>query len=275
MRRALADVIGRRAPEVKPGARILLMQAIVLSCDRYQRLAEHMTAAYARLWPDHPFEFRVAVQQAPAFAPHRVTHRICPAPIKATVLTLIEDLPDEEWVYWCIDDKYPVQLDLPAARAAADWIERGAAGVDGVLFCRCRDLLRRRFLTGERTRDPAGNVYLERAGYQQIWLHQFLRVKVLRALFGGFPDHIPQAKMMDDLKDAARKPREHRLFVSRENRAILGESTSRGILTRNCAESMRAAGVEFPGWFTGETAEARTMGRLPNPRWWQRLLPGR
>lgn len=263
------------AAEVKRRAAIPFMQAIVLSCDRYRRLAEHMAAAYARLWPDHPFEFRVAVQERPQLTQERVIYRICPPPIKATVLALIEDLPDEEWVYWCIDDKYPVQLDLPGARAAAGWVEQGAAGVDGVLFCRCRDLLRRRFLTGERARDRAGNVYLERAGYQQIWLHQFLRVKVLRGLFGGFPDHIPQAKMMDDLKDAARKPREHRLFVSRENRAVFGESTSRGILTRNCAESMRAAGVEFPAWFTGETAEARTMGRLANPPWWRRLLPGR
>lgn len=251
------------------------MQAIVLSCDRYQRLAEHMVAAYARLWPDHPFEFRVAVQQPPPVAPPRVIYRICAAPIKATVLTLIEDLPDEEWVYWCIDDKYPVQLDLPAARSAARWVERGAAGIDGVLFCRCRDLGRRRFLTGNRARDPAGNVYLERAGYQQIWLHQFLRVKVLRGLFGAFPDHIPQAKLMDDLKNAARKPAEHRLFVSRDNRAIFGESTSRGVLTSNCAESMRAAGVEYPTWFTGETAEARTMGRLANRPWWQRWLPAR
>lgn len=246
------------------------MQAIVLTCDRYQRLAEHMVAAYARLWPDCPFEFRVAAQELPRVTPPRVNYRICPVPIKATVLTLVEDLPDEEWVYWCIDDKYPVRLDLPAARAAAEWVGGGAPGVDGVLFCRCRDLLRRRFLTGARARDLTGNVYLERVGYQQIWLHQFLRVKVLRGLFGAFPDEIPQAKMMDGLKDAALKPPEHRLFVSRENRAVFGESTSRGLLTSNCAESIREAGLEFPAWFTGETAETRIMGRWPERCWWQR-----
>lgn len=231
-----------------------------------------MVARYALLWPDHPFEFRVAVQELPPVAPSRVVYRICPAPIRATVLTLIEDLPDHEWIYWCIDDKYPVELDLPVARTAAEWINGGADGIDGVLFCRCRDLLRRRFLTGERVDDPAGNVYLERTGYQQIWLHQFLRVKVLRELFGAFPAEIPQAKMMDELKDAARKPSDHRLYVSRDNRAIFGESTSRGKLTSNCAESIREAGLEFPDWFNGETADARFMGAWPKPPWWQRLL---
>lgn len=252
-----------RAAKVKP------MQAIVLTCDRYRRLAEHMVEAYARLWPDHPFEFRLAAQEAPETAPARVTHRRCPLPIKATVLTLIEDLGDEEWVYWCIDDKYPIRLELPAVRAAAAWAP--GSDVDGVLFCRCRDLGKRRFLTGARVRDPAGNVYLERAGYQQIWLHQFLRVKVLRGLFGAFPDDIPQAKTMDALKDAARKPAAHRLFVARENRAVFGESTSRGRLTSNCAESMRANGLALPEWFNGDTAEARTMGELG---WRRRFFSG-
>ncbi len=221
-----------------------------------------MVNAYGRLWPDHPFEFLVAAQDVPEGAPDRVTYRKCPLPIKATVLTLMADLADEEWVYWCIDDKYPIKLDLPAMRAAAAWKD-----VDGVLPCRCRDLLRWRFLTGARSRDSAGNVYLERSGYQQIWLHQFLRVKVLRGLFGQFPDEIPHAKMMDAFKDAARKPAEHRLFVARENRAVFGESTSRGLLTGDCAESIQVNGLELPGWFTGQTAASRIMGELPARRW--------
>ena len=33
--------------------------AIVLSCQRYAPLAEHMIDAYASLWPEHPFLFRL------------------------------------------------------------------------------------------------------------------------------------------------------------------------------------------------------------------------
>lgn len=282
MRRAQADAMNARAAEVNavtPRARVTLslskpMQAIVLTCDRYRRLAEHMVAAYARWWPDHPLTFRVAVQEMPLAAPAGVIYCPCPRPIKATVLALIADLGDDEWVYWCIDDKYPMQLDLPAARDALAWVMGGAAGVDGVLLCRCRDLLRDRSLTGARVSDPAGNVYLERRGYQQIWLHQFLRVKVLRELFGGFPDEIPHAKLMDGLKDAARKPAAHRLYVARENRAVYGESTSRGLLTANCAADLRASGLEAPDWFAGETAPARTMGTLPAANWWRRATLG-
>ena len=178
-------------------SKLLAVNAIVLTCDRYRRLSEHMIACYARLWPTHPFKFRVAAQSIPSEpAPARVTYRECPLPIKATVLTLLEDLADEEWVYWCIDDKYPMWLDLRANEDAARWIEEGQAGTDvsGVLLCRCRALLRGRFLTGEQRRDTAGNLYLERLRYDQIWLHQYLRVKVLRALFSCIPTNLRAQK---------------------------------------------------------------------------------
>jgi hypothetical protein len=48
--------------------------------------------------------------------------------------------------------------------------------------------------------DVFGNVYLRRRNYEQIWLHQFLRVKVIRNLFQNFPDGITSAKLMDSLK---------------------------------------------------------------------------
>jgi hypothetical protein len=39
-----------------------------------------------------------------------------------------------------------------------------------------------------------GDVYLERKGWWQIWIHQIMRAKVLRHLFKHLPDHIPTAK---------------------------------------------------------------------------------
>jgi hypothetical protein len=33
------------------------MKAIVLTCDRYRALTEHMIRKYEELWPDHPFVF--------------------------------------------------------------------------------------------------------------------------------------------------------------------------------------------------------------------------
>jgi len=39
------------------------MRAIVLSCDRYAPMAAHMVRTYRRVWPDHPFVFRIPFQE--------------------------------------------------------------------------------------------------------------------------------------------------------------------------------------------------------------------
>ena len=61
---------------------------------------------------------------------------------------------------------------------------------------------------------------------------------------------------MDDLKNDVPKLAEHRLFVTKENFAVFGESTRRGVVTQNCYESMVSAKIECRNGFairTGNT----------------------
>ena len=85
---------------------------------------------------------------------------------------------------------------------------------------------------------------------------------MLRYLFTHLPDHIPSAKAMDELKNDVPKLPEHRLFVTKENFAVFGESTRRGVITQNCYESMVAAGIELPEWFRHPDGEYVTLGKL-------------
>ena len=240
------------------------MKAIVLSCDRFRAVTDHMIFKYAQLWPGHPFRFRVPYQQlGPTTGAGLVEYKKSPAGIKATVLTLLDDLDDEEMIYWCIDDKYPIKLDVRRIEAMLRWLSlEQASTVSGILFCRCRRMWDSRFLTGTVIADDVENVYLERKGYEQIWLHQFLRVKVLRFLFASFPDFIPAARAMDELKKQVKKPASHRLFVSTENTAVFGESTLYGILTKNCHRSIVDNGLALPVWGATTTNEEIVMGAL-------------
>jgi hypothetical protein len=223
-----------------------------------------MIFKYAQLWPRHPFRFRVPYQElGPTPAAGPVEYKKTPASIKATVLTLLDDLDDEEMIYWCIDDKYPIKLDLRRIEAVLRWLSlEQASTVSGILFCRCRKMWDSRFLTETVIADDVENVYLERKGYAQIWLHQFLRVKVLRFLFESFPDFIPTARAMDQLKKQVRKPASHRVFVSDQNAAVFGESTSYGILTWNCYRSFLDNGLVLPAWGATTTNEEIVMGVL-------------
>jgi hypothetical protein len=50
--------------------------------------------------------------------------------------------------------------------------------------------------------------------------------------------------------------------VTKENFAVFGESTRRGVITQNCYESMVAAGIELPEWFRHPDGEYVTLGKL-------------
>jgi hypothetical protein len=239
------------------------MKAIVLSCDRFRAVTDHMIFKYAQVWPGHPFRFRVPFQELGPTLASGVEYKKSPAGIKATVLTLLDDLDDEEMVYWCIDDKYPIKLDVQRIEAMLRWLSlEQASTVSGILFCRCRKMWDSRFLTELAIVDHLENVYLERKGYAQIWLHQFVRAKVLRYLFGSFPDFIPAARAMDELKKRVKKPASHRVFVSSQNAAVFGESTSYGVLTQNCHRSILENGLALPTWGSTTTNEEIVMGRL-------------
>lgn len=229
------------------------MKAIILSYDRNRALTEHMIFKYQKLWPDNPFCFQIPYQNLKSSDTQNSEYIHSPKDIKGTVLTLIQNLDDDEWVYWCIDDKYPIYLDIPKIKEVMNWVLSSSPDqCSGVLFCRDRYVLNGQALKQNwmardvRLRDSLGKTYLIRKNYEQIWLHQFLRVKVIRHLFEQLPDTIENAKSMDALKHKVSLPKSHVLFVTQENLATFGESTSRGKLTLNCYDSILENNLPLP-----------------------------
>ena len=248
------------------------MKAIVLTFDRHRAITEHLMLQYQRLWPDHPFRFRIPYQQLRGPDSERIEYIQSPPEIAATILKLIEDVEDEEWVYWCSDDKYPIRVIVEKTKELLKYA-LVTSEISGLLFCRTRVTLDRpelALLPQERI-TPGGDVLLERKGWYQIWIHQFLRAKVLRSLFSQLPLTVPSAKALDQLKDQVPKPEEYHLLVTQQNFAVFGESTKRGLITKNCLESIRRTDIELPEWFRRSNGERITMGQLPGETYWQRL----
>jgi hypothetical protein len=216
-----------------------------------------MIDRYAAVWPDHPFVFRLPDGTASRAMAERHPGRIELMPtaegegrgrFREAVLGLLADLDDNAWVWWCIDDKYVTWIDRQTAGAVVSLVRAiEDETISGLCFARVRRLLRSS-VTNHDTFHAPRLIFLRRIDYSQIWLHQFLRVKVLRALFHGFPETIEQAKAMDPLHRRATLPDEHRLYVLDRNAIAFGESTHRGRLTANCAESLRR-GRGLPGGF--------------------------
>jgi hypothetical protein len=245
------------------------MRAIVLSCDRYAPMAAHMVRTYRRLWPDHPFVFRIPVQDVKwpdAWCDPAIEFVPSPSSIVATVETLIRDLPDDEWVYWCIDDKWLIDLDVPAVARLHRWlVGLDDPAVSGLIFCRCRMLLVDGHVTPEGgITTPGGESLLRRLDYSQFWVHQYLRVRVLRDAFRRFPGEPAQAKQMDAWigHDPAhceiwKVPADETWYVTSRNLAVFGESTDAGRLLSACATSMERLGIATPLAFERVDADVR------------------
>lgn len=223
------------------------MYAIVQTYDRNAVITEHMIRCYETLWPNHPFTFRIPFQDpARCLAGDRREYIRTDPGIKKTVLSLLEDLEDEAWIYWCIDDKYPVKLDVAFAEDLHERILQGEAdGLSALLFCRPDNKRESYYLTGAELPYGTG-MLLERRGYHRIWLHQFARVGTIRELFRHFPDQIPYAKVLDNYVAVINKSPDVRLYMTGRNHIVFGESMSCGILTRNCHDSLQAYGFEIP-----------------------------
>jgi hypothetical protein len=226
-------------------------------------MTEHMIFQYQALWPDHPFVFHIPYQTLAGQETERANYFQTPEDIRKTVLQLISKLDDEEWIYWCIDDKYPIRL---ITEKIVDLIVDATRSpqMSGLLFCRCRAVLNRpeRALYPKEWVNSFGNIYFERKAWHQFWIPQLMKVKVLRHLFTQLPDVIPATKTMDELKNNVVRPLEHRLFVTKENFAVFGESTNKGLITQNCYDSIRRTGIELPRWFRRSNGQHVIMGEL-------------
>ena len=116
------------------------IKAIVLTCDRFRAITRHLIFKYDQLWPDHPFVFHIPYQELGGTDTQRVKYFTSPSDIKGTVLHLLAEIDDEEWIYWCVDDKYPIELPTDKVASLISHAMRSPE-VDGFLFCRCRATL--------------------------------------------------------------------------------------------------------------------------------------
>ena len=91
-------------------------------------------------------------------------------------------------------------------------------------------------------------------------------------MFDRFPERINTAKEMDIYKKNVAKPNDHRIFVTRWNYADFGESTSRGVLTKNCKASLLENGFSIPEWATTTTEREINIRVGSDPREILRLL---
>ncbi|MBF2055644.1 MAG: hypothetical protein IGQ45_00180 [Cyanobacterium sp. T60_A2020_053] len=251
------------------------MKAIVLTCDKYLQIANHTIFTYQKLWKNNPFTFRVPyTSQKPDFLLENYGDKIeliqSESPIKPTVLKLLDDLDDDEWIYWCMDDRYLVKIRLPEVNSLYECVKK----LDDKDIISIRIKRMNTSYTADKFLKKDGDIIVnekltlkelvfsdgDTVGGEQVWEPQFARVKYIRRIFASFPDHDFRAKEMDSFPK--HKLKGEKLYVPENNLVVLGESTHRGELTENCASNLKKYSMVVPSQFN-ITNKYMIHGKLP------------
>ena len=112
------------------------MKGIVLSFDPHLEIANLLVETYNRLWPDHRFQFRIPFTNRDPrsiFRAQNVEFISTPPDIRSTVESLLRNLPEDEFVFWCIDDRYPIEIfETTVLRTVRDFASEVSGDVDSI-----------------------------------------------------------------------------------------------------------------------------------------------
>jgi len=236
------------------------MKALVLTYDKYKVFADHMIYRYQILWPDNPFIFKVPYQREDIKEFYKKKYGNKVEMVKSnpsivdTIDILLEGLDENEWIYWCLDDRYPVTIDINSYQKLYKWINNkvddlkiaGVRGINSPLGRLPESIyyFKSKIITADK------QILYRRKNYYLFWSHQYFRVKVIRYVFSKMPELLKSAKDMDYVVNTLKFNNEHYLYVLNKNVIVLGESTTRGELTKNCYKSLSQNGFDIPVQFS-------------------------
>lgn len=235
-----------------------MMKALILTFDKYKTFASHTILSYQKLWPENPFHFVIPYQDEAvkeyfekSFG-EKVEMIKSPPGIKDTMITLLDGYDDEEWVYWCMDDRYLISFDKDEYIKTYKWIQSISNKKIASVKCISRpgaNAPNHLYYWKGRIKNKYNQTFLLRKSYSMIWIHQFLRIKVLKDLFENIPRDLKSAKEMDYIVNNLTIPNDYYLYNMSKSVVILGESTTEGKITKNCYDSLINNEIEIPEGF--------------------------
>lgn len=234
------------------------MKALVLTYDKQVGLAELVVKSYMALWKDCPLQFVIPRNDdsSPHFdflaAQKNVSLVRTPPGIHGTMAALLDGFEDEAWVYWCIDDRYPIKIEQAAMQKVLDFIASGAAEhLNAIKLMHWKETVDpscAEFCIGDRTfrfqtrSSPAG-----------FWHHHFLRVKALKDVFvgsaaDGVADTPAALNQYYFQKVALSDGFKSRAFPADGPIIQLGETLANGLLLANACDALAQYNCPVPDY---------------------------
>jgi hypothetical protein len=220
------------------------MYGIVLSFDRQLPFVELMLAQYKRLWSDCPLIFRVPYNDS---APQGLQNQDyvellkSPKPISETMRVLLQDIDDEDFVFWAIDDRYPVKVQEGVLQKTYEWLLSNPDVVDAVKFTTSRNFT----IDDDTFYKIANQMFYKVSGTDGFYHHHFIRAKYLRHYF--FEENLPENYHIRTFHDYLRlQAIDSRIAVPSQSLIHFAEPAHIGKLTINALADLKTMNLPIP-----------------------------
>jgi hypothetical protein len=227
------------------------MYAIVLSFDQRSPFVDLLLKSYEVYYPNCPFIFRVPYNNGlPKYNHANVQFINTPSDIRSTMEALLKGIPDDEFVYWCFDDVYPVcPVDVRRVNKIYSNLlnYKLIKNIDAVRLINVpsdfKGFKKIYF-------DILGVRYFLRSPYQfyTFWFHHFVRAGVLRRIF--LNNLLRNNYMISEVEKFC-GAYSHFICIPQSNLTIFGETARKGPnkiphITANCREDLNRFGIVSP-----------------------------
>jgi hypothetical protein len=225
------------------------IKVVTLTFDQNRPFFENMLMSYQELLPGQGLDFCLPYQTDDSVAEGQTVRLMKTDPgIRATVLSQLRGLDDSDWIYWATDDRFLVGANLTVFERVRQMIQKGTfEDFDGVLLNSKHSQMGK--VNPSQLELGIGSDAITfdlREDLLTIWLHQFLRVWVLRVIFEAMPEELNQAKLMDTYVRQLEEKLLVRRLQTRDDFLVFQESLSRGIPTREGVRALRSRNLGVP-----------------------------
>lgn len=223
------------------------MYAPILTFDRHRQFARLVIESYSRLWKSHPFIFRVPYnEEFPGSISNESDVELVRTSkdVRSTIDNLLLGIGDDEFIFWTIDDRYPVKIrNFEALDEILEFVSENPTNIDAIKLVNhgreiCDTKVQKLFGNTEfrlQTRSPAIGFYM----------HHFVRAGVLRRYFLEFdlPDNYALSQLTEKLAQAKVS---ERILMPERSLIWFGEPCTRGKVTVNALYDLRKYNLNAP-----------------------------
>lgn len=226
------------------------MRVIVLTYDKQKGLSELVVKKYESLIETSNLVFCLPKNMEKSLQfdhSSQVEAFLCESDILSTMSALLDPVPDDEWVLWAIDDRYPITINKQAYIDVVNFIKNNKSNdINGIKLMPWREQL----TTDKITINNISFVKQKPVGMFGFWHHHFLKAKVLKqAFFDCNPNKINNIREFNNFHHKQELlPFLEGIIVPETPLITLGEPLWQGKLTKNGLLELQNNHCEVPNY---------------------------